>query len=104
SRSHVRSNLHSLRRDRVVVVVAKREVVSVREIEPPQVSITTDAEIADLDRVWSNIAHQRRPHQKAVAIEFDAATIVVVVKTSLDRVALAKEILAKDVCDINVLV
>ena len=51
----------------------------------------------------SRIADQRWPDQKAVAIEFNRAPIVVVVKTSLDRVALADEILAKDVGDVNIL-
>src|SRR5678815_4938146 len=75
-----------------------------REIEPAEVTIAVHAEITDLDRVWSNVADQRRSHQKTVAIEFNAAAIVVVVKTSLNRVVLANKILPKDVRDVNVLV
>src|ERR1043166_9509891 len=84
--------------------MTKREVVRMRKIQPAEMSVAADAKVTDLDRVWSNIADQRRTHEKSVAIEFNAATIVVVVKTSLDRVALAYEILAKDVRDVNVLV
>src|ERR1051325_1029714 len=66
-------------------------------------TITAKPQIANLDRVRPDVANQRRSHQKPVAIEFNAASIVVVVKTSLDRVTLAYEILAKDVCDVNIL-
>ena len=66
-------------------------------------AIATDAKITNLDRVWPDIANQRRPHQKTVAIKFDTASIVVVMKTSLNRVALANEVLPEDVCDVNVL-
>ena len=51
----------------------------------------------------ADVPNRRRSHQKSVAIKFDAAAIVVVMKTSLDRVALANEVLAKDVGDVNVL-
>src|SRR4029079_16681088 len=51
-----------------------------------------------------DVANRRGPHEKAVAIEFDAAPVVVVMKAALNRVALADEILSKDVCDVNVLV
>src|SRR5688572_4303343 len=50
-----------------------------------------------------SVANQCRPDQKPVAIEFNTAAIVVVMKTSLDRVALANEILPEDVGDVNVL-
>src|SRR5215216_1329343 len=65
--------------------------------------ITAKPQIANLDRVRPDIADQRRSHQKTVAIEFNAASIVVVVKASLDRVTLANEILPEDVCDVNIL-
>src|SRR5262245_12106434 len=54
--------------------------------------------------MWPGVANQRRAHQETVPIEFNAAAIVVVMKTSLDRVALANEVLAEDVGDVNVLV
>src|SRR5688572_9660184 len=66
-------------------------------------AITADAEITHFDRMWSNIPNQRRPHQKTIAIKFNAPSIVVVVKTSLNRVALANKILAEDIRDINIL-
>src|SRR5689334_9130617 len=66
-------------------------------------TVATETKITNLDRVWPDVANQRRSHQKAVAIEFNAASIVVVVKASLDRVALANEILPEDVGDVNVL-
>src|SRR5688500_20297443 len=50
-----------------------------------------------------SVANQCRPDQKPVAIEFNRAAIVVVMKTSLDRVTLANEILPEDVGDVNVL-
>src|SRR5689334_23842108 len=74
-----------------------------RKIEPSEMTIAAHAQITDFDRVWSNVADQRRPHQKTVAIEFHPTAIVVEVKTALDRVTLAHEILAKDVRDVNVL-
>ncbi len=66
-------------------------------------TIATQSEVTDLDRVRPHVANQRRPHEKAVPIEFDTAPIVVVVKASLDRVALSNEVLPKDVCDVDVL-
>src|SRR5215216_604565 len=67
-------------------------------------TITANPQIANLDRVWPEVAYQRRSHQKTVAIEFHAASIVVVMKASLDRVAFANEILPENVCDVNILV
>src|SRR6185437_9966807 len=65
--------------------------------------IAAHAEVSDLDRMRSNVADGRGPDEEAVTIKLDAASIVVVVKAALDRVALANEILAEDVCDVNVL-
>src|SRR6185369_4465950 len=66
-------------------------------------AITTDPEIADLDRVWSHVADRCRPHQKTVAIKLDRASIVVVMKTSLNRVTLANEVLLENIRDVDVL-
>ncbi len=66
-------------------------------------AVAAEPKITNLDRVWPDVANQRRSHQKTVAIKFNAASIVVVMKTSLDRVALANEVLPKDICDVNVL-
>src|SRR5689334_6147046 len=67
-------------------------------------SVATEPEIPDFDRVRPHVADRRRPDQKIVAIEFHAAAIVVEMKAPLNRVALANEILTKDVCDVDVLV
>ena len=66
-------------------------------------SVAADAKVTNLDRMRPHVANQSRTHQKSIAIKFDAAPIVVVMKTSLNRVALANEVLAKDVGDVNVL-
>src|SRR5690242_17265139 len=66
-------------------------------------TVAAEPEITNLDRVRPDVANQCRPHEKTVAIEFNAASIVVVMKTALDRVALAHEVLAKDAGDVNVL-
>src|SRR5690349_23385274 len=50
-----------------------------------------------------DVANRSGPHEEAVAIELNPTPVVVVMKAALDRVALADEILAKDVCDVNVL-
>src|ERR671914_2926821 len=65
--------------------------------------VAAESEIADFDRVWPHVANRRGTDQKSVAVKLDCASIVVVVKTSLDRVALADEILPEDVGDVNVL-
>src|SRR5207237_4314867 len=103
-RGHVRSHPDATRGDLISFVVAKGEKVGVRKIEPAKMSITAEAEISDLDRVRPHITDQRRSHQKTVPIKFDAASIVVVMKASLNRVALANEVLPEDVCDVDVLV
>src|SRR5690349_22245143 len=51
----------------------------------------------------SDVADRSGPHEEAVAIELNPTPVVVVMKAALDRVALADEILAEDVCDVNVL-
>src|SRR5690242_18020578 len=66
-------------------------------------AVAANAEITDLDRMRSDVANRRGPHEETVAIEFNAASIVVVMKAALDRVALANEILAEDVRDVDVL-
>src|SRR6185369_3198191 len=103
-RRHVRSHLDATPRDRIMVVVAKREVVSVRKIQAAEMPIAAETEISDFDRVRPHVSDRRGPDQKAIAIKLDAATVVVVMKAALNRVALANEILAKDVGDVHVLV
>ncbi len=66
-------------------------------------AVAAKPKITDFDRVGPDVADQRWSHQKTVAIEFDAAAIIVVVKTSLNRVALANEVLSENVGDVNVL-
>src|SRR5690349_20464104 len=83
--------------------MSKREVIRVRKIQAAEVTIATEAEVTDLDRARPRITDQRGPDQKTVAIELHAAAIVVVMKAALNRVALAHEVLAKDVGDVDVL-
>src|SRR5690349_18235611 len=66
-------------------------------------AVAANAEITDLDRMRSDVANRRGPHEETVAIEFNAASIIVVMKAPGDRVALANEILAEDVRDVDVL-
>src|SRR5690242_21827893 len=77
-RSHVRAHLNATARDRIVFVVSKREVIRVRKIQPAEVTVTTESKITDFDRVRPHVADRRGPNKKPVAIEFHAATIVVV--------------------------
>src|ERR1044072_6642457 len=65
--------------------------------------VTRQPQVSNLDRVWPNIANQRRTNQKAVTVILDAAPVVVVVQTSMDCVALANEVLPGDVCDVDIL-
>src|SRR4051794_2065361 len=65
--------------------------------------VAAHTKITNLDRMWPHVANRRGPHEETIAIELNAASIVVVMKAALDRVALADEILAKEVCDVNVL-
>src|SRR5829696_5785418 len=66
-------------------------------------TVAADTEITNLDRMWPDVADRRRPHEKAIAIELNAAPIIVVMKAALNRVCLANKILAKDVGDVNIL-
>src|SRR5690349_5732096 len=67
-------------------------------------TIAAHTKIRDLDSMRFDVADRRRPHEEAIAIELNAASIVVVMKAALYRVTLAYEILVKDVGDVNVLV
>src|SRR5438132_5291596 len=49
------------------------------------------------------VSNQRRPHQEPIAIVFDTRAVVVVMQAALNRVALANEVLAKEICDVDVL-
>src|SRR2546421_2616907 len=90
-------------RNRILIVAAKDVVITVRQIQPADVSIAVHADVPTFDSVRSYIANQRGPHQKTVAIEFAAAAIVVVKRAGLNRVALFDEVLPKNVRDVNVL-
>src|SRR6059036_354370 len=83
--------------------MTKRKIVSVSEVESSEMTVATDAEIRNLDRVWRYIANQRWSHEKAISIKLDPSSIVVVVKTSLDRVTLTNEVLTENVGDVNIL-
>src|SRR6266852_4367465 len=89
--------------DRISIVATKHIVVTVRQIQAAEMAIAIDADIANLDRVRPHVPNQCRPHQKSVAIEFTAASIVVIKHAGLKRVALLDEILSKNVRDVNVL-
>src|ERR1051326_2528505 len=83
--------------------MTKREVVRVRQVQTPDVTVATKPQVTNFDGMRPHVTDWRRTNEKAVAIKFDAATIVVVMKAALDRVALTNEILAKDVSDVNIL-
>src|SRR6185503_9132224 len=74
-----------------------------RQIQAPKVTVSTDAHVSDFNCVWRDIADQGRPHQKSVAIKFDAAPIIIEMKAALDGVTLAEEILPKNICNVNIL-
>src|SRR3989442_8197560 len=67
-------------------------------------AVAIHPEIADLDRVLTNVANQRGPHEKAIAIILDARPIVVVVQPALNGEAFANEILPVKIGDVNILV
>src|SRR5437016_11308555 len=90
-------------RNRILIVTAKGVVVTVRQIQTPNVSIAVHADITDFDRVRSHIANQRGPHEKTITIEFAAASIVVIESAGLNRVTLPDKILPKDIRDVNIL-
>src|SRR5436305_10822091 len=89
--------------NRILIVTAKGVVVTVCQIQTPNVSIAIHADITDFDRVRSHIANQRGPDEKTIAVEFAAAAIVVVEPAGLNRVTLPDKILPKDIRDANVL-
>src|SRR6266850_641032 len=65
--------------------------------------VAVQPQVTDFDRVRANVANQSRTDQKTVAVIFHAAPVVVVKQASLDRIALANEVLAENVCDVDVL-
>src|SRR5689334_15256288 len=81
----------------------KSKIVRMSKIQATEVSIATNTEVSDLDCMWANISYRRRPNQKTITIKLDTASIIVVMKTPLNCVTLANEILPKYVGDINVL-
>ena len=85
--------MHAPSGNRVAIVAAESVVVRIRQIKPAQMSVTVDANIANLDRVRPHVADQSRPHQKSIAIEFAAGPIVVVKRARLNCVALLNKVL-----------
>ena len=83
--------------------MSKSKIVGVTEIESTEMTIATNTQVTNLDRVGTNIADQSRAHQKTIAIKLNSTPVIVVMKATLDRVALAYEVLTKDVRDVNVL-
>src|SRR6185295_16161253 len=55
---HIRAHLNSPSCDLVSLVVSKREVVRVREVQTAEMAITADAEITNLDRMWPDVANR----------------------------------------------
>src|SRR3977135_321825 len=74
-----------------------------RQGQTPQVSITINAQIADLNRVRPHVANQSGPDQKSIAIEFAAGAVVVVKRAGLNCVTLLNKVLSKNIRDIDVL-
>src|SRR6185369_10191548 len=56
---HVRTHLHTSSGNRISLVVTKRIVVRMREIETAEMTIAANAQISDLDRVWPDVADYR---------------------------------------------
>ena len=83
--------------------MSEGEVVTVRQVQTADVSITIDAYVADLHGMRPHVANQCRPHQKTVPIEFAAAAIVVVEHAGLNRVTLPDEVLPKQIGNVNIL-
>src|SRR5436190_20022485 len=90
-------------RNRTLIVAAKDVVITVRQIQTPNVSIAIHADERNFDGVRAHIANERRSDKKAVAIEFATAAIVVVEPAGLNRVTPLDEVLAKNIRDVNVL-
>src|ERR1044072_1713358 len=88
---HVRADVHRPPRDRILIVPAKDVVITIGQIQPAEVTVAVHSEISNLKRMWSDVANQRRTHQKAVPIEFATAAIVVVERAGLDRITLLDE-------------
>src|SRR4030095_15193073 len=79
------------------------KVVRVRKIQTPNVTISTETNITNFNRVRSNVSDQSRPHQKTISIELNAASIIIEMEAALNRVTFGKEILPKNICYVNVL-
>src|SRR4030095_6442556 len=79
------------------------KVVRVRKIQTPNVTISTETNITNFNRVRSNVSDQSRPHQKTISIELNAASVIIEMEAALNRVTLGQEILPKNICDVNVL-
>src|SRR3989442_3901262 len=100
---HAGTHVHRLSRDRILIVAAKNVVIAIRQIQPAEMTIAVNADVANVDRVRPHVADQSRPHQKSVAIEFAAVPIVVVKRARLNRVTLLDEVLAKNIRNVNIL-
>ena len=81
--------------------MSKREVVGVRHIKLAEVTVAAEPEVSNLDCVGTNIADQRRPDEKTIAVILNAARVVGVMKTSLNCIALAEEVTGESVGDVN---
>src|SRR5581483_1717482 len=51
----------------------------------------------------THVTYQRGPHEKSVAVVLHAATVVVIERAGLNRVALANEVLSKNIRNVNIL-
>src|SRR5947209_5998521 len=100
---HVRLDTSLSPGDGIARVRAEREVVGVCQVELADVAVAGEAEVSDLDRVRARVADDRRANLKSVAVELDAAPVVVEVETELRRVALREKVLLVEVCDVDVL-
>src|SRR5882672_11674102 len=90
-------------RNWILIVATERIVVTVGQIQAPNVSIAIHADITDFDGVWSHIANQRGSDEKTIAVEFAAAPIVVIEPAGLNRVTLPDKILPKNIRDVDIL-
>ena len=73
------------------------------KIQPTEVTVTADARITYFDRVGSHITDLRRPHQKPIAIKFQARAVVVEMQTALNGITLANKVLPKNIRNVDVL-
>src|SRR6185436_18131213 len=53
---HVRADVDRTARDWILIVAAKRVVVTVRQVQASQMSIAVDANVTNLDSVWPHAA------------------------------------------------